>query len=251
MTSLLDSLPIESIQRTCVQIAIETTGQSGSIAVLEGEKIHQATVLPPGNRTAATLAPALNEVLQWCNEHDKHPDFLSVAAGPGSFTGLRIGVTTAKTFCYAKQLPLVAVDSIAAIAVTAFHDHASVDHLLVGINAYRGQTFAGQFTRNQLIPALSTASIPDTSDVVSVMDQSQWLARLAATADQTHLAGEAKCFGDAADTTRFVTRQSPEAVGVGLLALRMAFANKFCDPLALVPRYLKPSAAEEKHAKAN
>ena len=85
---------------------------------------------------------------------------VSVADGPGSFTGLRIGVTTAKTLCYALELPLVAIDSLAAIAATALHDHPAYERIWAVLNAYRGQVFLGMFDRGTLLPDVS--AIPKT-----------------------------------------------------------------------------------------
>ena len=203
------------------------------------------TNLDPSHRSAATLAPALDQTLRWCRESDQPPRFVSVADGPGSFTGLRISVTTAKSLCYALDLPLIAVDSLAAIAAAAMHCQPSVESILVAIDAYRGQVFAGSFTRDELLPDLD--SIPDGwtghPASVQVLDSVPWGDLLSGKPASTAIAGDAKPFDQVA--AERIDRQC-DAVGVGLLAIRAAAAEQFIDPLSLVPRYLKPSAAEEK-----
>jgi tRNA threonylcarbamoyl adenosine modification protein YeaZ len=169
---------------------------------------------------------------------------ISVADGPGSFTGLRIGVTTAKTLSYALRLPLVAVDSLSSIAAAAFVTNPEVANLCVGIDAYRGQVYSGLFRRSELLP--DPTSTPSASDQVSaniaVFDRAQWLNHLESLPADLYFAGDAKPL--ASRSAKFLARDC-DAVGTGLLALRAAAALKFVDPLGLVPRYLKVSAAEE------
>ncbi|QDT10387.1 tRNA (adenosine(37)-N6)-threonylcarbamoyltransferase complex dimerization subunit type 1 TsaB [Planctomycetes bacterium K23_9] len=243
-----DSLAAPSVPASiddAIQIAIETTGHSGSIAVLEGEYVHQAHQLPDGQRTAASLAPALSQQLAWCAKREKLPHFVSIASGPGSFTGLRIGITTAKTFCYARQLPLVAVDSLQAIAANLFQQNQSIEDLIVGINAFRKQTFAGHFTRSGTLPVLSDLAHQEGHGIVQVYDASEWADVQRDAGAEVRFGGEAKVF-DEAYQTRFVDRETPDAIGVGLSAIRLAKRGEFCDPMALKPRYLKESSAEER-----
>ena len=68
-------------------------------------------VIPEG-QAAAELAPALHQALQ----HHGRPDRLAVARGPGSFTGLRVAITAMRTLAWIEQLPVVGVDTLAAIA---------------------------------------------------------------------------------------------------------------------------------------
>ncbi len=229
-----------------VQLAIETTGQSGSIALLEGSKILRSTTLPEGQRTASTLAPAISSAMDWCANHKKTLHFVSVAAGPGSFTGLRIGITTAKTFCYATGLPLVAVDSLAAIAANILHDCETIDAITIGLNAFRGQTFAARFNRNDLFVPWSNQEAWTAPKTDQVLDASQWQDFIAASTSA--FAGDAKVFAKV-DPNRIIQRQSPDATGVGLLAIGMAARSQYSDPMQLKPSYLKVSSAEEKFAK--
>lgn len=240
-------------------LAIETTGRNASLCVLSGPDVLHEVSLAGSQRTASTLAPALAKALEWCENNDCFPKYLSVADGPGSFTGLRIGVTTAKTLCYALSLPLVRVDSVAAIAATIFVDHPNVDSLLVAINAYRGQVYAGRFGRNGLLgvdrasrPLTEGASLPATSTLefeTRVIDESEWDQILVSKPAGLFVAGDRSVFAAVPDS-EFLARLSSDAVGVGTLGVHAALKSLWCDPLALVPRYLKASAAEEKAAEA-
>ncbi len=211
------------------------------------------------------LAPVLDKTLQWCRQSENQPQFVSIANGPGSFTGLRIGVTTAKTLAYAADLPVIAVDSLAAIAALTLAQQPECEKILVGINAYRGQVFTARFERASLLIPLaalsdSAAFINDRADSqstnwsthpdqVQVVDAEQWGQFLRAVDPGDHVTGDRKVFQQRRDLS-FIQRELPDAIGVGLLAARAAILGTWSDPLALVPRYFRPSAAEEKAERA-
>ena len=243
-----------------LQIAIETSGLTGSIAVLRGNTVLQATKLDPNKRTAATLAPELANMLHWCRNNENQPDFVSIADGPGSFTGLRIGVTTAKTLSYAAELPLIAVDSLAAIAAAAFSQEPNADQILAGTNAYRGQVFMAQLSRGCLLPTIdelakfaprdgrpSETTWTPYPQEVQVVDAQQWTQMLDSLDEDVFVTGDPVVFRDH-PRLRFIDRTVPDAVGVGLLAVRASQLGIFTQPLKLTPRYLRASAAEEKAA---
>src|SRR5688572_20388398 len=88
---------------------------AGSVAALEGELVAEME-LDSARRTAQTLVPALDVLLRQVAWKPQDVDLIAVTQGPGSFTGLRIGVTTAKTFAYACGAAIVGVNTLAAIA---------------------------------------------------------------------------------------------------------------------------------------
>ena len=243
----------DSSPQDIVHLAIETTGRLGSVAVLRGQRVIRQTNLDPNRRTAATLAPEVQDSLRWCQETHQVPAFVSVADGPGSFTGLRIGVTTAKTLGYALDLPLVSVDSLAAISAAAMFDRPQLDEMWVVLDAYRRQLFVGQFTRSQLLPSIDEIAADWTTHppTVQVLPEDAWWTMLAEMPAEIRLAGDDKpLHALTADPNRQISftrvERECDAVGVGSLGLRAAILGRFIDPLTLVPRYLKVSAAEEK-----
>lgn len=170
-----------------------------------------------------------------------------MADGPGSFTGLRIAVTAAKTLSYALHLPLVAVDSLAAVAAATLEQHPDAQAIRVVTNAYRGQIFSGLYRRSELLPPLD--SVPEcfldqmraSTEVVDIdSGRTTWLD----SASDVPLGGD---LIPNIEATKARLARNCDAVGVGLIAIRAAaHPNGFSNPLALIPRYLKPSAAEEK-----
>ena len=179
---------------------------------------------------------------------DRSLDFIGVAVGPGSFTGLRIGVTTAKTLAFAWQIRLVAVDSLMAIAASAFLENSSPSVICVAVNAYRGQVFSGTFRRSTVFQSPPTTST-ESLGITRVLSEQQWSQRLAELShddNETALSGDPACFEQLDQRTAPFMPRVNDAVGVALLAHHAAWRNEFIDPLALVPNYLRPSVAEEK-----
>ncbi len=242
-----------------VQLAIETTGRSASLAILRGDTVLASYFLDDRTRTAASLAPAVKQALTECDHRGEKLSFVSVADGPGSFTGLRIGITTAKTLAYAMRLPIVGVDSVASVAVAAFCSapaSESARNLRVALDAYRGQAFVGEFRRDELIPEMQTLS-PQWSQhpsTVRVIDGPELDEFFAQAGDDTYFAGDQKALGGrVAEGRRLeflgLSGREPtvvDAVGVGRLAIRAYALGRTMSPMELLPRYLRPSAAEEK-----
>src|SRR5687767_2083935 len=100
-------------------LAIETSGRTGSIALAHDGQILEEQTFPHGLQHAAEILPALDRLT--AAQHWKPTDLqeLYVSAGPGSFTGLRIGITLAKTLAFATGVKLVAVPTVNVLAQNA------------------------------------------------------------------------------------------------------------------------------------
>ncbi|QEG42366.1 tRNA (adenosine(37)-N6)-threonylcarbamoyltransferase complex dimerization subunit type 1 TsaB [Roseimaritima ulvae] len=216
-------------------LAIETSGRHGSLALLDGDQLLREVALEPQQRTAASLFPAMEELLQQVRASGEPLQQVSVASGPGSFTGLRIGVTAAKTLAYAMKCQLVAVDALEVIAQQAFDHNESLEQLWVGVKAYRGQIFARGCARQNTAAGESL-----------VLSGPQWRQQVSTLPAGWGLTGDA-----AGDPSLEISSKiflvdpqywQPTASTVG----RLAAGAEPIDPLRLVPEYLRPSAAEEK-----
>lgn len=254
-----------------IQIALETTGKNGSLAILDSQTVLWQHGFGVQRRTAADLAPHLDDCLKWCDDNSHKIQGISVAVGPGSFTGLRIGVTTAKSLAYALQLPIIPVGSLSAIAAVVEIDDET-ENVLIGLNAYRQQVFAAEFTRREL-----DGMEPNTSKDVFSEGTSSWNHRVemiqrdawdqrvrSRIKDKTWtVSGDQSIFSEQ-DAPFAAIRPNVDAVGVGRVAARLIAENVadpdradelttdqngiFEDAFSLAASYLKPSAAEEKAA---
>ncbi|MBQ7715309.1 MAG: tRNA (adenosine(37)-N6)-threonylcarbamoyltransferase complex dimerization subunit type 1 TsaB [Clostridia bacterium] len=97
-------------------LGIDTTAGVAAVAVTDGKKIISNFTLDSGNTHSATLLPMIEASLATLSLAPKDIDLISVAAGPGSFTGVRIGAASAKGIAFAHDVPCVGVSSLEAMA---------------------------------------------------------------------------------------------------------------------------------------
>jgi tRNA threonylcarbamoyladenosine biosynthesis protein TsaB len=219
-------------------LALETSGLSGSVATFEPPARPQVLPLDPTQRSARSLAPAVREALSRAGWRPADVEIVAVTAGPGSFTGLRIGVTTAKTLAYAWRADLIAVDTLDVLARQA--DVAvGGDRLHAVVDAHRNELFAAEFHRDGVIWRRETPS--------HLIGVDAWLATLAAGDVVTgpivdRLASCLPQFVVAADETRRVAC----AGTVAELAAELHAGGRRDDPWTLTPWYGRLAAAEEK-----
>jgi tRNA threonylcarbamoyladenosine biosynthesis protein TsaB len=135
-------------------LAIECSGTAGSVALFDGENPICYSDLDATFSSVRTLASEIERIMRGQSK----PNLISVTNGPGSFTGLRVGLTTAKMLAMVWNIPVMPVDTLQAIALRAHGEspHTSSSNsglpVLAAINAFRGQVFATavQFTENAL-----------------------------------------------------------------------------------------------------
>ncbi len=225
-------------------LAIETSGRHGSVAILEGGASAPTLVgqetLVSGQRTAQALVPTIHDLLAGAGWPPASVELVAVAVGPGSFTGLRIGVTTAKTFAYAVEAEVVAVDTL---AVLAWQVPLAGGRLWTVIDAQRQELFAAQFASD------ATGGWRMVGQT-SIVPQDEWLEQLEAGDVVTgpalrRLAGRLP----AEVATAPEELWQPTAAAVGESGWRAYGAGQRDDLWKLVPIYYRPSAAEEKAAK--
>lgn len=96
-------------------LCIETGGDNCSVALTKGRGA-LASKEQSGREHAKNLSPLIDEILRETDTAYSRIDAVAISKGPGSYTGLRIGVATAKGICYALKKPLIAVDSLLSLA---------------------------------------------------------------------------------------------------------------------------------------
>ena len=96
-------------------LGIDTSTPIGSVALIDGENIVAEHTLNIVQAHSSRLMPAIDTVLKWGEITPNDLEGCAVGIGPGSFTGVRIGVATAKSLCYAVDKPIVGVSTLAAI----------------------------------------------------------------------------------------------------------------------------------------
>lgn len=124
-------------------LAIETSSPVGSVTLGHGDNLLASRVLPPQQRHRVDLLPVTDEL---CRAHGVKPQDLGeiyVSHGPGSFTGLRIGITTAKTLALITGAHLVAVPTLDVVAMNVPVQPDAV--LIVALNMKKDTVYAGVY----------------------------------------------------------------------------------------------------------
>ncbi|HEX8203326.1 MAG TPA: tRNA (adenosine(37)-N6)-threonylcarbamoyltransferase complex dimerization subunit type 1 TsaB [Isosphaeraceae bacterium] len=124
----------------------------------------------PGSRHGRALIPAVRDLLARAALAPRDLDILAVGRGPGSYTGLRIGLTAAKTLAYATGVPLIGLDSLEAVARNA---PPEAMRIAVVADAQRGDLYAADFARPA--PGAPPVRLAPTR----IEPAARWIARLA------------------------------------------------------------------------
>lgn len=219
-------------------LGIETSGRNGSVALASNGQILAARDLQAaGRRHAQTLVAEIDAMMGEQNLRMADCGAVAVSIGPGSFTGLRVGVVCAKTLAYATGCQLAAVDTFAAVAEAA---PANIISLHVVSDAQRGELFIGSYSRDSIGHFRRTGPIfiaeaetwcraRQPGEVVSGPD----LDRVESMFSSECRLLPSEC--------RF-----PTAANVALLGAREVNEGRVGDLWTLEPFYLRKSAAEEK-----
>ncbi len=217
-------------------LAIETVETTGSVAVLEGATVLAARSLDGALRSARSLAPGIEAVLGEVDWSPRDVQLVAVATGPGSFTGLRIGVTTAKVFAYASAAEVIGVHTMAAIAARVPADVASFS---VAVDAQRGELFVADFHRD-------ASGVPHGTQTTRIVVAEPWLAALPAGSVVTG-PGLAKWAAHLREDLVLVDAElwPPTAAAVGEVGWQAFSTGQRMDVMALCPSYFRRTAAEE------
>lgn len=123
-------------------LALETSAKSVSVAVVENGAVLASAYQNMGLTHSVTLMPLLDSMLKNAGLTAKDMSLIAVAAGPGSFTGLRIGVSAAKGLAWALELPCCGVSTLEAMAENA---RAFEGTVICAMDARRQQIYNAVF----------------------------------------------------------------------------------------------------------
>jgi tRNA threonylcarbamoyladenosine biosynthesis protein TsaB len=216
-------------------LLLETSARRGVVAVAAGAELRGQRRLDESRRHARDLAPAVAELLREQGWKARELDGVIVGRGPGSYTGLRVGIMSARALAYATGCALLGIDTFAVIARQA---PAACDHLDVLADAQQDRVYVQPFVRADAgwRPARELAIRPFA----------EWLAGRCADAWVSG-SGLLKWRSGLPEGVPLVPEQAWEPGVDGLLALGLARfeADERDDPFALDPLYLRGSSAEE------
>jgi tRNA threonylcarbamoyladenosine biosynthesis protein TsaB len=151
-------------------LGLDTATTSASIALLEDDRV-LATATRNTHRRTADVLIAVDEACRAAGVAPLAIEAVAVGAGPGSFTGLRIGMATAKGIAFAARRPVWAVSSLAALASEAPHHGV----IVAVLDARKGEVFSGVFEKTgaavaalgpERVHAPDALQVPDGAVVV-------------------------------------------------------------------------------------
>lgn len=149
-------------------LCIETTTTNCSVALVEGGKVIASKSHSEGYTHAENLHPFIYEVLASCERKTDSLDAVAISKGPGSYTGLRIGVSTAKGLCHALDIPLIAVETLQVMALEVAQRYKGENYLFCPmIDARRMEVFAAVFNEKGGYVRETQADIVDEKTYLS------------------------------------------------------------------------------------
>lgn len=221
-----------------VILAADTSGGVCSAAVLNDNKIISEAFMNDKRTHSETIGPMIDFCLSFAGVGVKDVELFACAAGPGSFTGLRIGIGMMKAFAHASQKPVVGVNTLDALALNAA---GTAETVCAAIDARRGEVYTASYRLGNRVTDYRAA--PFTQVLAELKGQPAVFVGDAALvhADMIRVA-------DAA------FRIAPEGVllqrasSVGLCAYASFLSGVYQDAYSLEPFYLRETQAERVRA---
>ena len=221
-------------------LAFETSAKAGSVALLEGQTLVAESYINTGLTHSQTLMRMAEDLMKNCGWSVKDVQAVAVAAGPGSFTGVRIGVAAAKGFAWGAEIPCYGVSTLEAMARQLGEDSG---YVLPVMDARRQQVYnalfwaeGGTLTRLCQDRAIS---LEDLEKEIKILKNPVFLVG----------DGSILCYNALKDQVPKLVlpqehRMHQRAAGVGLAAMEAIAAGESGDAGALQPNYLRLSQAE-------
>ena len=225
-------------------LSLETSTTICSAALHDDGNLVASKELPTPQSASSQLSPIVDQLLKESKVSAKEVKAVAVASGPGSYTGLRIGVATAKGICYALQIPLIAINTLELMTYQIVNSSTSPSPLERGLGGEVGEALlcpmldARRMEVYCLLTDLDLNSVePTQAKIVDEESFKEWLDRK-----------PIYFFGNGADKCRemikhknakFMEGISPSASQLGEMAFQKFSRNEFEDLSSFEPHYLK------------
>lgn len=212
-------------------LSIETSTTVCSAALHQAGTLVASLEIHQEYSHASKLAPLIDQLCKLSGYPVSKIGAIAISAGPGSYTGLRIGTSLAKGLCYSNNLPIIAISSLQVLGLKIAETNAGNDLLCPMIDARRMEVYSQVFDR----------SLKERNSIEAVIVNENSYSEF--------LDGQAVIFfGNGSDKCREIIRHpnakflsgiTPSAIQLGTLAYQKWKADKFEDIHQFVPFYLK------------
>ena len=216
-------------------IAVDTSGRKGSVALCRGDahafEVLQLTSLE-GGTYSAQLLPRIADVLQQNNLSKTDVDGFVVVSGPGSFTGLRVGLSTVKGLCEVLRKPLATVSMLEAMVIL---QRGAGERATAVLDAGRGEIYVGEY---RMEPGSAVAN----REYIAKMEE---FAASPLDDGGDLLTTDAKVAEELRIANRSVILVAPlDAGDIGRIGIRKLMAGETADPATVDVNYIRRSDAE-------
>lgn len=221
-------------------LAIETSSLVSSVALLHEDTLRAEFTTQARLTHSEQLMPHIADMLQKASVQKTAIDGIAVSIGPGSFTGLRIGLATAKGLAFAWNVPIIGIETPTSLA---WNSVGAADRLCVFIDAQKGNVYASQYVWQ----GTELTTVHD----VEVVNRKEYLATLANEDIPVVFYGDGALKGKkdiTAASGKFrlapPTQVIPRAGSLALAAQLRLDAGDVDDCMTLTPAYKRRSEAE-------
>lgn len=214
-------------------LSIDTSTRGCSVAVHKDSVLLSSYDLFTDRSSSAMLTTLIKNAVEQAGYNLNDLDAIAVGKGPGSYTGLRVGVSTAKGLCFALDKPLIAINTLEAMSLQVIPFFAKDMLFCAMIDARRMEVYASVFDAENNIILQTKAIIMDENSFVDLLQDRKIVF-----------------FGDGADKCKKLLSENPNAIfinqeirpsaqTVGQLAIQAFTNNNFEDLASFEPYYLK------------
>lgn len=223
-------------------LAVDTTTFTGSVALLDNSKLLAEVNIDSSSTYSERFLPSIHFLLEASKMDMRKIDAFAVAVGPGSFTGIRIGLSTIKSLSYASGKPVAPVSTLKALALKLCHPQGNL--ICAILDAKKGEVYAALFESKrkglrEVVP--QGAYSPDS--FLSLLPSHRVISFIG-NGTQPY---KRKILLYLKDKARFSLRSSFIAHEIGLLGYELLRDNKGVSFKGLEPLYFRKSQAEEKN----
>jgi tRNA threonylcarbamoyladenosine biosynthesis protein TsaB len=223
-------------------LAIDTSSRTAAVSILKNDNILYDCLINTDANHSEVLLPAIDQACRQTKVEIKEIDLFACTIGPGSFTGLRIGVSTLKGLILANNKPAAGVSTLAALAMNI----SITDNLICSVmDAGRGQVYAAffRYDNDGKLNRVTSAKAVEPQDILSEIDEPS-------KQEITFVGDGAIKYADIIRgkmkkaTIASAMDQHIRASSVGIIGLDKYNRDELLDPAVFVPEYLRSADAK-------
>ncbi len=222
-------------------LAVDTSFSAASVAIISGRRILSEHFFQEDRHYSEILMPLIDRVISECGLSVSQIDGFGVGCGPGSFTGLRIGIATIKGFAFALGKPVVGISSLDALSLNAPFSERLICSM---VDARRGEVYSAffRFGGDEMTTRVSELMVLDPVKLLDLIDEDAIFlgngAQIYRSIIEEKLGSRAQFVPDEFSFPRasIIARLSEAEIATG----------GGIDPRELLPHYIRPSQAEMK-----